>query len=124
MTRDDAWCLLSLRCERLGRDELRVLGWIADRLAIGAAQYGAFHLAADRRDWAKERREEALDGLVYAACDALCAESRCDTEPAPAPAVTLPPCPDVIVVDDSDIVPDAAPTLPSTAPSGLYLEAE
>jgi len=32
------------------------------------------------------------------------------------------PCADVVIVDDSDLIPDAAPTLPSTAPEGLYRE--
>src|SRR5574343_474806 len=84
VTRDDAWDLLSLRCERLGRDEIAVLADIAERLGIGRSVYGPMCLETDRRDWRAELRAEALDALVYAACDHLCTEWRtAPTYPAP-----------------------------------------
>lgn len=52
----------------LGRDELRVLVLIAERLAAGQRTYGRLDLAADARDWRREALEEAADGLVYVAC--------------------------------------------------------
>ena len=55
----------------LGTDELRVLGFIAARLRMGREAYGPLDLATDRRDWRRERDEEAADLLVYAACEAL-----------------------------------------------------
>ena len=55
----------------LGRDEVRVLLWLAERLADGARRYGVLDLGTDRRDFAKEAGEEAIDGLAYLAMDAL-----------------------------------------------------
>jgi hypothetical protein len=122
MTRDDAWDLLSLRCERLNRDELRVLADVAERLGMGRSVYGPMCLETDPRDWRAELRAEVLDALVYAACDHLCAAAKCgDTEPAPPHSVTDDGS-SVVVLSDRDLIPDAAPTLPSTAPEGLYRE--
>lgn len=58
--------LLSL-IDQLGSDELRVLTRIAERLVVGSKQYGRLDIAADRRDWDEEARQEALDLAVYAA---------------------------------------------------------
>ncbi len=129
MTRDDAWDLLSLRCERLNRDEIAVLADIAERLGIGRSVYGPMCLGTDRRDWRAELRAEALDALVYAACDHLCTEWRtAPTDPAPPLIVDASGCQpfdpngEPYVAATADLVPDAAPTLPSTAPEGLYRE--
>lgn len=51
----------------LGQDELALLTQIAERLTKGRAQYGALHLATDRRDWHRETTEELLDAAVYLA---------------------------------------------------------
>jgi hypothetical protein len=54
---------------QLGRDEVRVLTRIAQRLLEGRRVYGALDLRRDRRAFlAKEAREEVEDFLVYAAC--------------------------------------------------------
>jgi hypothetical protein len=124
VTRDDAWDLLSMRCERLNRDEIAVLADIAERLGIGRSVYGPMCLETDRRDWRAELRAEALDALVYAACDHLCAEIRtAPTEPAPRPPdCDMAECREVEwprVAATADLVPDAAPTIPSGAPEGL-----
>jgi len=52
-------------CEPLGVDELKVLGWIAQRLAQGEQEYGRLDLASDRRDFVQERSEEIADMLIY-----------------------------------------------------------
>ena len=53
----------------LGRDEVRVLTRIAERLQVGSRLYGAFDLATDARVFrGKEAREELEDALVYLAC--------------------------------------------------------
>jgi hypothetical protein len=62
--------LISLAAE-LGKDEQRVLVAIAERLSMGAKQYGPLDLATDRRDWRREGFEEAADLAVYAACGML-----------------------------------------------------
>lgn len=54
--------------DELGEDEVRVLARIASRLLRGAEIYGRLDVAGDRRDFAKEAREEIEDGLVYFAC--------------------------------------------------------
>jgi hypothetical protein len=48
--------------------EVRVLARIAGRLLRGSEIYGRLDVASDRRDFAKEAREEIEDFLVYAAC--------------------------------------------------------
>jgi hypothetical protein len=59
----------------LGPDEVRVVlhvaKHVADRLRLGARQYGALDIAADKRDWAHEASEEMADGAIYLAIDAL-----------------------------------------------------
>jgi hypothetical protein len=52
-------------------DALRVIEHIAARAVMGGGQYGPLRLAEDKRDWRKEAREEAVDGLFYMACRAL-----------------------------------------------------
>jgi hypothetical protein len=52
----------------LGDDEVLVLTEIARRLRRGADLYGRLQLAADKRDFAQEGREEIEDYLFYAAC--------------------------------------------------------
>jgi hypothetical protein len=61
---------------RLGEDEQRVLVAIAERLSMGAKQYGRLDLATDTRDWRREGAEEALDLAVYAACGLLSPRDR------------------------------------------------
>jgi len=56
---------LGLYAEQLGRDELDVLTRIAHRLVAGRRIYGPLDIATDRRDWRRERDEEAADYLVY-----------------------------------------------------------
>jgi hypothetical protein len=53
----------------LGRDEVRVLTRIAERLQLGRRAYGPLYLATDPRTFrGKEAREELEDALVYLAC--------------------------------------------------------
>jgi hypothetical protein len=60
---------LDFAVSKLGPDEVRVLTRIADRLALGRAQYGALDIANDRRAFrGHEAREEVEDALVYFAC--------------------------------------------------------
>jgi hypothetical protein len=66
--------LHGIACE-LGRDELRVLTRIAERLRAGQLAYGPLLLANDERSFrSKEAREELEDALVYLACSWLKAE--------------------------------------------------
>jgi hypothetical protein len=61
----------------LGRDEVRVLTRIAERLHVGSRMYGPFYLATDARVFRdKEAREEIEDALVYLACAWLKAEAK------------------------------------------------
>ena len=55
----------------LGEEEREVLLLLAARLQLGQQRIGRLDLARDSRDWAKERREEALDLLVYDAIEAV-----------------------------------------------------
>jgi hypothetical protein len=57
--------------EPLSGDQLDVVGWVIERLAIGNERYGPLDLASDQRDFARERNEEIADALVYQACLAL-----------------------------------------------------
>ncbi len=57
--------------ERLGTDELAVVELVAERLVLGRRQYGALHLATDRRDFEREALEEAADLAVYVAAGLL-----------------------------------------------------
>jgi hypothetical protein len=62
-------------CE-LGRDEVRVLTRIAERLRAGARTYGRLCIPTDPRSFrSKEAREELEDALVYLACAWLKAEA-------------------------------------------------
>ena len=59
----------------LGRDEVRVLTRIAQRLQVGRRLYGPFYLATDARVFRDtEARQELEDALVYLACAWLKAE--------------------------------------------------
>jgi hypothetical protein len=61
----------------LGRDEVRVLTRIAERLQLGKRVYGPLCLAEDARSFrGKEAREELEDALVYLACAWLKAETQ------------------------------------------------
>jgi hypothetical protein len=61
----------------LGRDEVRVLTRIAERLRAGRLVYGQLTLACDTRSFrGKEAREELEDALVYLACAWLKAETQ------------------------------------------------
>jgi RNA:NAD 2'-phosphotransferase (TPT1/KptA family) len=52
-------------------DELRILRVFAKRIGVGRDRYGYFDLARDRRNFSRERAEEAIDWLIYDACDEL-----------------------------------------------------
>jgi hypothetical protein len=61
----------------LGRDEVRVLTRVAERLRAGRLVYGPLTLACDVRSFrGKEAREELEDALVYLACAWLKAETQ------------------------------------------------
>lgn len=47
-------------------DELDVLGYLADRLALGRDRYGPLDIDQDGRDWGIEQAEEHEDAVVYA----------------------------------------------------------
>lgn len=52
----------------LGPDELRVLAYLAHRLAAGEPVYGPLDLANDKRDFERvEAIEEDADGAIYRA---------------------------------------------------------
>lgn len=68
--RDSALQALMVVADRLGHDELLVLGEIADRLVVGEETYGPLNLDTPR-DWRREGGEELLDYLVYRACGRL-----------------------------------------------------
>jgi hypothetical protein len=69
---DTARAMLNGVVSHLGRDELRVLTRIAERLRQGRAAYGPLFLAGDTRTFrGKEAREELEDTLVYLACALL-----------------------------------------------------
>jgi hypothetical protein len=55
----------------LNADELRVLVFVAVRLALGRECYGPLDVASDVRDFKRERAEEIADALVYSACAEL-----------------------------------------------------
>ncbi len=63
--------------DALGRDEVRVLVRIAERLRGGAQTYGPLRIDRDARAFrTKEAREEIEDALVYLACAWLKAETQ------------------------------------------------
>ena len=72
----DARAELDAIATGLGPDELRVLVFVAGRLAHGREEYGELHLARDRRDFRQERAEELADALIYSACDEMRAALR------------------------------------------------
>ena len=55
----------------IGDDEVRVLLYLAQRLHMGAGQYGPLDIATDPRDWTAEARAEFADGAVYLAVRGL-----------------------------------------------------
>ncbi len=66
---DAARAMLNGVACNLGRDEVRVLTRIAERLQVGRRAYGPLYLATDTRTFrGKEAREELEDALVYLAC--------------------------------------------------------
>lgn len=56
---------------QLEPDAKRVIAFIGARLLIGQRQYGRLEIAKDKRDWRKERDEEAADLLFYVAAAML-----------------------------------------------------
>jgi hypothetical protein len=60
---------LAALASELGDDECRVLVYLAERMVAGASVYGRMNLAADKRDFRRERAEELADALVYTAMD-------------------------------------------------------
>lgn len=58
-----------------------MLLYIAQRLYMGAGQYGPLDVATDPRDWREEARQEFADGAVYLAIAGLRATTgpRCST---------------------------------------------
>ena len=71
----DAYYELGVIVASLGTDEVRALTRIANRLRMGQAAYGYLHIAADKRDFRAEGREEVEDLLVYLACAWLTQEA-------------------------------------------------
>jgi hypothetical protein len=72
---DDARAVLDGIICSLGRDDVRVLTQIAERLQVGRQLYGPFYLSTDARVFRdKEARQELEDALVYLACAWLKAE--------------------------------------------------
>jgi hypothetical protein len=65
--RDD----LEARLELCAYDELRVLAVILGRLELGRNRYGYLDLSKDKRNWKRERAEEAIDWIVYDAVEEL-----------------------------------------------------
>lgn len=62
---------IARRLQLASLDEIRVLDALLLRLELGRERYGHLGLGRDRRDWAKERREELLDAIVYELADEL-----------------------------------------------------
>lgn len=60
------WEALQLCWSRLGPAERRVLLALAERLVMGASQYGP--LEKRGRSWTREQQEELLDACIYGAC--------------------------------------------------------
>ena len=53
-------------------DELRVVHTIVSRfMGLGRRNYGPLNLATDKRDFAKEMSEEAIDALIYWAAEVV-----------------------------------------------------
>lgn len=66
MTRQESIRTIGIHLHSLGEIELEILAAIAVRLAMGQRQYGKFP-EDDKRDFAQEAKEEALDLAVYMA---------------------------------------------------------
>jgi len=66
----DAYKAACEMARRLPDEELRVWLGVGRRIEAGLAQYGAFALATDRRNFRAEAAEEYADGLVYEEADA------------------------------------------------------
>lgn len=58
---------LSAIVRQLEPDAVRALTLLAKRLLKGQHAYGTLDIAADPRDWQKEREEELQDALIYSA---------------------------------------------------------
>lgn len=71
MSTADHVARLAHLASRLGADELRVLLAIAERLTLGAVEYGALDIEHDTRNWRAEASAESLDRAVYLAIDDL-----------------------------------------------------
>lgn len=54
---------------KLGTREKLVMVHVAERLLMGQKSYG--ELYAKKKKWRKEAAEEALDGVVYSACELI-----------------------------------------------------
>ncbi|MCC6523369.1 MAG: hypothetical protein IT373_11955 [Polyangiaceae bacterium] len=65
--RRDPRAELSQLAGELGPDEVRVLVFVARRLAEGQRCYGRLDVERDARDFERERAEELADALVYGA---------------------------------------------------------
>lgn len=66
MTLDSDAAALAAYFGMMGPMEQRVLLQLAVRLLNGQAVYGK--LEPGKKDWRKEAKEEAMDGMVYLAC--------------------------------------------------------
>lgn len=55
-----------IRLRLVDPDAFTIVKLMAERVADGAAHYGALNLATDKRDPLKEAAEEVADGLFYA----------------------------------------------------------
>lgn len=60
---------ISALLSRCSPDERRVVRTILRRIDRARPTYGPLDIATDRRDWARERRQEMADWLVYDALD-------------------------------------------------------
>lgn len=58
---------LAILARRLGDDELELVTLVAARARVGQRRYGRLVLAHDRRDFAVEMIEEAVDAIWYGA---------------------------------------------------------
>ena len=65
--RDTAFNALLAAADRLGRDELLVLAYQADRMVSHQEQYGDLNLSTDTRDMDDESLMEIADYLNYRA---------------------------------------------------------
>lgn len=54
---------------KLGPMERQVIVHVAERLLMGQGAYGPLY--SRKKNWRKEAAEEALDGVVYSACELI-----------------------------------------------------